>query len=161
MRFLRHDRIYRSDGAVFRSGRNTASRWSGPGRAIRRDGRGTPFPSLSMSSDRLFLDRVGRHHCPSPLHRHCQHKILVLAGATDYHRKANCVLTVCLTPGGKRIVTLHHTDIADIGQCCLNMTEPTIKRRRVLIFEFLDDPGKVRTIRTKSARLAWRTCQTE
>jgi len=56
MRFLRHDRIYRSDGAIFRSGRNTASRWSGPGRAIRRDGRSTPFPSLSMSSDRLFLD---------------------------------------------------------------------------------------------------------
>jgi len=25
-----------------------------------------------MSSDRLFLDRVARQHCPSPLHRHTQ-----------------------------------------------------------------------------------------
>jgi hypothetical protein len=25
-----------------------------------------------MSSDRLFLDRVARQHCPSPLHRHGQ-----------------------------------------------------------------------------------------
>src|ERR1035441_4017110 len=25
-----------------------------------------------MSSDRLFLDRVARQHCPSPLHRHAQ-----------------------------------------------------------------------------------------
>jgi hypothetical protein len=25
-----------------------------------------------MSSDRLFLDRVARQHCPSPLHRHPQ-----------------------------------------------------------------------------------------
>src|SRR5207344_2112513 len=24
------------------------------------------------SSDRLFLDRVARQHCPSPLHRHAQ-----------------------------------------------------------------------------------------
>ena len=27
---------------------------------------------VSMSSDRLFLDRVGRHQSPSPLHRHAQ-----------------------------------------------------------------------------------------
>jgi hypothetical protein len=26
-----------------------------------------------MSSGRLFLDRVARQHCPSPLHRHPQH----------------------------------------------------------------------------------------
>jgi hypothetical protein len=25
-----------------------------------------------MSSGRLFLDRVARQHCPSPLHRHTQ-----------------------------------------------------------------------------------------
>jgi hypothetical protein len=35
-----------------------------------RVGRTTPFSSSAMSSDRLFLDRVGRHQGPSPLHRH-------------------------------------------------------------------------------------------
>ena len=28
-----------------------------------------------MSSDRLFLDRVGRHQSPSPLHRHEQNNM--------------------------------------------------------------------------------------
>jgi hypothetical protein len=35
-----------------------------------RVGRTTPFSSSAMSSGRLFLDRVGRHQSPSPLHRH-------------------------------------------------------------------------------------------
>jgi len=34
--------------------------------------RTTPFSSSAMSSGRLFLDRVGRHQSPSPLHRHTQ-----------------------------------------------------------------------------------------
>ena len=37
-----------------------------------RDGRGALCSSSAMSSDRLFLDRVARQHCPSPLHRHAQ-----------------------------------------------------------------------------------------
>ena len=37
-----------------------------------RDGRGALCSSSAMSSDRLFLDRVARQHCPSPLHRHEQ-----------------------------------------------------------------------------------------
>jgi hypothetical protein len=37
-----------------------------------RVGRTTPFSSSAMSSGRLFLDRVGRHQSPSPLHRHEQ-----------------------------------------------------------------------------------------
>ena len=40
--------------------------------AKRRDGRNAPCSSSTMSSDRLFLDRVARQHCPSPLHRHDQ-----------------------------------------------------------------------------------------
>jgi hypothetical protein len=32
----------------------------------------TPSSSFVMSSGRLFLDRVARQHCPSPLHRHTQ-----------------------------------------------------------------------------------------
>jgi hypothetical protein len=37
-----------------------------------RDGRSAPYPSSTMSSGRLFLDRDARQHCPSPLHRHGQ-----------------------------------------------------------------------------------------
>jgi len=41
-------------------------------RAIARDGRSTPCPSSAMSSGRLFLDRVARQQCPSPLRRQSQ-----------------------------------------------------------------------------------------
>ena len=54
-------------------GRGRASRWSapGPGKRTRREDRAlTHRPQ--MSSGRLFLDRVGRHQSPSPLHRHSQ-----------------------------------------------------------------------------------------
>jgi hypothetical protein len=37
-----------------------------------RAGRTTLRSSSAMSSDRLFLDRVARQHCPSPLHRRAQ-----------------------------------------------------------------------------------------
>jgi len=43
-----------------------------PGPVQGRDGRSAPYPSFTMSSGRLFLDRVARQHCPSPLHRHEQ-----------------------------------------------------------------------------------------
>jgi hypothetical protein len=36
------------------------------------DGRSALCSSSAMSSDRLFLDRIARQHCPSPLHRHAQ-----------------------------------------------------------------------------------------
>jgi hypothetical protein len=51
----------------------TASRWSapGPGKRTRREDH-APSHRPQMSSDRLFLDRVARQHCPSPLHRHGQ-----------------------------------------------------------------------------------------
>jgi hypothetical protein len=37
-----------------------------------RAGRNTLLLIVRMSSGRLSLDRVGRHHCPSPFHRHGQ-----------------------------------------------------------------------------------------
>jgi hypothetical protein len=51
----------------------TASRWSAPcpGKGTRREDH-APSHRPQMSSDRLFLDRVARQHCPSPLHRHAQ-----------------------------------------------------------------------------------------
>ena len=39
---------------------------------VERARRITLSSSSAMSSDRLFLDRVGRHQSPSPLHRHTQ-----------------------------------------------------------------------------------------
>ena len=73
--FLRHDGIYRSD----RAGRLRT--WAGVpppvGRARAKSknttgGSRPACPSSTMSSDRLFLDRDARQHCPSPLHRHVQ-----------------------------------------------------------------------------------------
>jgi len=49
---------------------STASRRSAPTQVEERVGRTTLFSSSAMSSGRLFLDRVGRHQSPSPLHRH-------------------------------------------------------------------------------------------
>ena len=43
---------------------------SGPGFKARR--KKTRLPIVATSSGRLFLDRVARQHCPSPLHRHPQ-----------------------------------------------------------------------------------------
>ena len=43
-----------------------------PAQVKERTVRSTPFSSSAMSSGRLFLDRVGRHQSPSPLHRHEQ-----------------------------------------------------------------------------------------
>ena len=78
--FLRHGGIY-----LVRCGFKTkpqnqtlgwdraASRWSAPSpgsRTCREDH--APSHRPQMSSGRLFLDRVARQHCPSPLHRHAQ-----------------------------------------------------------------------------------------
>ena len=73
MRFLRHDRIYRSDvsSLLFTPGAFPAFR-SGRCQGIEHAGKNAPSPSSAMSSGRLFLDRVGRHQSPSPLHRHGQ-----------------------------------------------------------------------------------------
>jgi hypothetical protein len=53
-----------------------ASRWSapGPGSRTRREDH-APSHRPQMSSDRLFLDRVARQHCPSPLHRQPQNNM--------------------------------------------------------------------------------------
>ena len=80
--FLRHVGIYlvrcgfkiRTQNQTQTLGRGrAASRWSAPSpgsRTCREDH--APSHRPQMSSGRLFLDRVARQHCPSPLHRHAQ-----------------------------------------------------------------------------------------
>ena len=73
--FFEASRIYRSDVGKTTSkskAESTASRQSTRPQTREHDGRTVPSPSSTMSSDRLFLDRVGRHQSPSPLHRHAQ-----------------------------------------------------------------------------------------
>ena len=41
--------------------------------------------SFATSSGRLFLDRVARQHCPSPLHRQPDHKVLDRQKGRIYH----------------------------------------------------------------------------
>ena len=101
MRFPRHDGIYRSDVSFLLI--NPAQMPPPDGRprcrAIGRDGRSTPCPSSAMSSGQLFLDRVGRHQSPSPLHRHPQHKAIAASIGRIYHRAVASVLTGCLSRG--------------------------------------------------------------
>jgi hypothetical protein len=67
-----------------------------------RVGRTTLFSSSAMSSGRLFLDRVGRHQSPSPLHRRDQNKSIARSEGTIYHQTVSSVLTGCLTFRDKR-----------------------------------------------------------
>jgi len=99
MRFRRHDGIYQSDVGSLKTKPepNIASRQcsdSSP-RTRREDQRSRPI--VSMSSGRLFLDRVGRHQSPSPLHRRDQIKLVARSEGTIYHRTVTSALTGCLT----------------------------------------------------------------
>ena len=82
MRFFEACGIYRSDVAKVKVKIKTKTPGSGPlpppaGSAptqVKENAAGEPrlFSSSAMSSGRLFLDRVARQHCPSPLHRRPQ-----------------------------------------------------------------------------------------
>ena len=72
-RFFRHRGIPRSDVSSHLFTPGPLSRFrSGRCQGIGHAGKNMPCPSSAMSSGRLFLDRVARQHCPSPLHRHPQ-----------------------------------------------------------------------------------------
>jgi hypothetical protein len=106
MRFLRDDGIFRSDvvASVRKSlGQGAASRWSGPAQTnTGHDGRNAPRSSSTMSSGRLFLDRVARQQSPSPLHRQVHPKTVPGWTAMNLQRTANSVLSVCLSQGDNR-----------------------------------------------------------
>ena len=100
--FSRHDGIYRSD--VVQNQKPTPGTGTVPppvgrprAQVKERAGRITPFSSSAMSSGRLFLDRVGRHQSPSPLHRRDQNNSVARSERTIYHRTVTSVLTGCPT----------------------------------------------------------------
>ena len=71
--FLRHGGIYPSDGGLLTKPRLEPLPPAGssdPSPRMRREDHALLI--VQMSSDRLFLDRVARQHCPSPLHRQAQ-----------------------------------------------------------------------------------------
>jgi hypothetical protein len=77
---FRHGGIYRADGGLKNHHNPSAGcrlPLVGPRDSVNgRDGRDASCCSSStMSSGRLFLDRVARQQCPSPLHRQCQTNI--------------------------------------------------------------------------------------
>ena len=101
--FSRHDGIYRSDVVPDKSNKPNPANGILPSPAGRprpqvkeRVGRTTLFSSSAMSSGRLFLDRVGRHQSPSPLHRRDQNKVMDRSEGTIYHQTVSSVLTGCL-----------------------------------------------------------------
>jgi hypothetical protein len=57
---------------------------------------------LGKQVNRLFLDRVGRHQSPSPLHRRTQNKMMDRSEGTFYHQTVSSVLTGCLTIRDRR-----------------------------------------------------------
>jgi hypothetical protein len=102
--FSRYDGIYRSDVVQDRThkpnpGNRTLPSPAGGARpqVKKRVGRTTLFSSSAMSSGRLFLDRVGRHQSPSPLHRRDQNKAVDRSEGTIYHQTVSSVLTGCLS----------------------------------------------------------------
>ena len=90
-----------------------ASRWSapGPGKGTRREDH-APSHRPQMSSGRLFLDRVARQHCPSPLHRHEQHNTHFSDGPgkgdiSTLHKRVTFLL--CVDTVSRKIDTFHES----------------------------------------------------
>ena len=105
-------------GCVFKAWRNLSGpMWfqhqnQTPGRGRTASRRSAPGPGkrtcreehvlshrLQMSSGRLFLDRVARQQCPSPLHRQHDRKTLDEFKERIYHRTVTVFFPLCLTPG--------------------------------------------------------------
>ena len=101
LRFLRHDGICRPMSCCFKNlDRSTAFR---PGSAQTvKDAPEVLRPTHRRDEFRPVIpQRVARQHCPPPLHRQGQNITIAESNGIIYHRTANCLLTVCLTPGGR------------------------------------------------------------
>ena len=105
-RFFRHDGIYRSDVSSLLF---TPGPWSrfpvGPAPGYRASRKEHALPIVRDEFRPAIPRRVARQHCPSPLHRHFQHKSYPLSAERIYHRTVDSVLTVCLTKRDNPIPT--------------------------------------------------------
>jgi len=106
MSFFRHGEIFRSDAGLERKSwdRTTASRWSAPGPAP-RTGREEPI----LTHDRLVEFPAGYSLAgcspaepASASPDGVQYAVELSCRSSTFHRTANSVLTVCVSPGGKR-----------------------------------------------------------
>jgi hypothetical protein len=108
--FLRHGGIYLSD-AGFSSNPSLDGSYCLPPAA--------PDPSqrtcreehalliVQMSSGRLFLDRVARQHCPSPLHRQPDHKSVDRSEERIYHRTVTAFFPRVSPQGFTQLICVH------------------------------------------------------
>ena len=69
----------------------------GPGPGYRTRRKVHALPIVRDEFRPAIPRRVARQHCPSPLHRHHQLKIIAASKEMIYHRTVYSVLTVCLT----------------------------------------------------------------
>ena len=86
MRFLRHGGIYRSDMSSHLINLVPGSRLpvgSGPGYRTRRKKHALPIVRDEFRP--AIPQRVGRHHCPSPLHRPHQNKAIAAPEGSIYY----------------------------------------------------------------------------
>jgi len=129
--FLRHAGIYlvrcgfkiKTKNQTLGWGR-AAPRWSAPspGKRTRREEHALSHRP-QMSSGRLFLDRVGRHQSPSPLHRHEQNNMhsssglakgdisTLLARGHFYFALTSCRLALHVQTAGDTIARTNEVEL--------------------------------------------------
>jgi hypothetical protein len=107
MSFPRHARSIGPIGHVKTSLRFehcAASRWSAPGIAVRRGCHTAPSPIVRDEYAPAIPWRVALQQSPPPFHRMRPVCYESICRSSDFHRTANCVLTVCVRLGGRSTI---------------------------------------------------------
>jgi hypothetical protein len=126
--FFRHRGIYQSDGGFslnpsLNGNHRLPPAAPHPGPRTRREDHALLI--VPMSSDRLFLDRVGRHQRPSPLHRHTQINM--------HSSKARAKGDISTLPGTRHFyfaLTQVKCPLDRAGRKCWELWKPTNSRFR-------------------------------
>jgi hypothetical protein len=145
-----------------RAGASPPANGSHPGPRTRREDRALLI--VQMSSDRLFLDRVARQHCPSPLHRHTQHNSIAGSNGTIYHRTVTSVLTGCLTPGVHFKRCLTHPvapNRPDLRSIHLHLTRAVRANAQTFTTTSLPRPRPATNCEPSPCRYRWRSDRRE
>lgn len=155
MRFLRHGGIYRSDvsSSLVTPGPRSRSP-VGPVPGYRASRKEHALPIVCDEFRPVIPRRVARQHCPSPLHRHPQHKAIGAFRERVYHRTVRSVLTVCLTKRGNPKYSLQKHSMCDPKEryaLCPEIVNPYERHHHRLV-------SKARSLRKLLKR---RPCQFE